>query len=277
MRESCVSSFKFIVHPTSVESMAEKLKGLVALLTGASGEIGSATAIEFAKEGAIGLALQYNRSRRQADAVIQSARKLGADGAAFRADLTDPIQAKGLVNKTLARFGRLDALICLAGHPFRRNEWFEKFEQLTPEQLNAPLQVDLLGNAYVIQASVPVMRRQRRGKIVLVGSTPALTGDSVGVSYLMAKAGILALTRALAQQLGPDNIYVNALALGAIDTKSTIGHLAAREKDRLAAEASLGRLGTPHEVARKIVFLSSRDSDFVTGQTIVVDGGFAMR
>jgi 3-oxoacyl-[acyl-carrier protein] reductase len=104
-----------------------------------------------------------------------------------------------------------------------------------------------------------------------------LTGDTVGIAYLIAKAGILALTKALAQYLGPDNVNVNALALGPIDTQSTIRHLTAKEIKELKAEAALKRLGTPREIAREIVFLASDDSDFITGQTIVADGGYAMR
>lgn len=202
---------------------------------------------------------------------------MGCKSVSIQADLSNPADAKNLVAETVSRLGRLDALVCLAGHPFSRSEWFERFERLTPEQLKKPLEVDLLGSAYVVQAAIPTMRRQSSGKIVLIGSTPALTGDSVGTTYLVAKAGLLALTRSLAQYLGKDNIHVNALALGAIDTESTLGHLGPKEKSQLAREAALRRFGSPREVARIIVFLSSTDSDFLTGQTIVVDGGYAMR
>jgi 3-oxoacyl-[acyl-carrier protein] reductase len=259
------------------KSVSRKLEGRVALITGASGEIGSATAMEFAKEGAIGVALHYNRNRGPAEQILRRMKRLGTDGIALKADISRPDEAGILVKKTVARFGRLDALVCLAGHPFQRDHWFGQFEKLTPEQLKKPLRVDLLGNAFVVQSAIPVMRKQYRAKIVLIGSTPALTGDSVGISYLIAKAGILAMTRALAQYLGPSNINVNALALGSIETRSTTGHLTARERKQLAAEAALKRFGTPQEIAREIVFLVSDDSDFITGQTIVADGGYAMR
>jgi 3-oxoacyl-[acyl-carrier protein] reductase len=249
----------------------------VALITGASGEIGSATAIEFAKEAAIGVALQYNHSRGPAEQTLGRMKRLGTDGIAVRANISRRDEAGILVKKTVAKFGRLDALVCLAGHPFERERWFGKFEEFTPEQLKKPLQVDLLGNAYVVQSAIPVMRKQHCGKIVLIGSTPALTGDTVGIPYLIAKAGILAMTRAVAQYLGPYNINVNALALGSIETRSTTGHLTAKERSQLVAEAALRRFGTPQEIAREIVFLVSGDSDFITGQTIVADGGYAMR
>jgi 3-oxoacyl-[acyl-carrier protein] reductase len=249
----------------------------VALLTGASGEIGSATAIEFARENARGVALQYNRGLRQTEDIVSRMRELGTEGIALKADISRKNQANALVARTVEHFGRLDALVCLAGHPFQRGNWSSPFERLAPGQLRKPLDVDLLGNAFVIQSAIPVMRKQHGGKMVLIGSTPALTGDTVGIAYLIAKAGILALTRALAQYLGPDNVNVNALALGPIDTQSTVGHLTAKEMKELKAEAALKRLGTPREIARAIVFLASDDSDFITGQTIVADGGYAMR
>ena len=257
--------------------MASELKGKYALITGASGEIGEATAIEMAKEGVAGIALHYNSNHTKVSRTAKRLDALGCRSLRLKANLSVPVDAKRLVRDTLSGFGRIDILVCLAGHPFIRKEWFCDFEKLTPEQMRRPLDVDLLGSAYVIQMAIPAMRRQRGGKMILMGSTPAITGDSVGMTYTVAKAGLLALTRSLAQYLGKDNVHVNAIALGAIDTESTLGHLGSKEKRQMASEASLKRFGTPLEVARKIVFLSSTDSDFLTGQTLVVDGGYAMR
>jgi len=120
------------------------------------------------------------------------------------------------------------------------------------------------------------MRRQRSGKIVFVASTPAITGDEVGYSYLIAKSGVLGLTKAAAQYLGPYNVHVNAIAPGSIDTEA-MGVLTSKERKELAKYSALKRLGTAKEVARKAVFLCSEDSDFLTGMTLVVDGGYAMR
>ncbi len=257
--------------------MSPKLAGRVSLITGASGEIGGAVAVEFAREGATGISLHYNSNRRKAVEVAAAVRKLGSRGVVLRANISSPAQAKSLVTRTCAKFGRLDILVCVAGHPFLKEDWFCDFGDLTVEQLRNPIDVDLLGNAYVVQAAIRHMKRRRSGKIVFIGSTPAITGDSFGITYLVAKAGLLALTRALAQHLGPHNIRVNALALGSVDSKATLGHLNSRQKSELAREAALGRFGTPLEVARKVVFLSGDDSDFITGQTLIVDGGYAMR
>lgn len=252
------------------------LQGKVALITGASGGMGRATAVEFAREGARALGIHYSSSPDRAAKVVEEVKRLGADARALRADVGKPEEARGLVEAVVKAWGNLDVLVCYAGHPFRRDEWFTAFEDLTPDMLMAPLRTDLLGSAYCCQAAARHMKARRSGRIVLVASTPAITGDVVGIPYLIAKAGVLGLTRALALSLGPANVQVNAVAPGSIDTEAMTG-LTQEERRALAEEPALKRLGTPREVARKVVFLASEDSDFTTGQTLVVDGGYALR
>ena len=120
------------------------------------------------------------------------------------------------------------------------------------------------------------MVKAGRGSLILIGSTPAITGDKVGISYLIAKAGILGLTRALALAYGPKGIRVNALALGSIST-GPMEAVSGEERRALAEEPALKRWGTPEEVARVVAFLGSQDASYITGQTIVVDGGYALR
>ena len=252
------------------------LTGRFALITGGSGGIGRATALEFAREGARGIGVHYVTNRSAADAVAKEVEEHGAKALPIQADVSKPHEAKRMVDTFVKTFGRLDALVCCAGHPFRRDEWFARLEDLAEEMLLRPLRVDLFGSLFAVQAAVPVMKKQRGGFIVLIGSTPAITGDTVGLSYLVAKAGVLAATRGLAQILGPHNVHVNAVALGAFDT-GAMAVLTKSERKALADEASLKRTGDPVEIARKIVFLCSDDASFMTGQTLVVDGGYAMR
>ena len=252
------------------------LEGRYALITGASGGMGRATAVEFAKEGAKGIGLQYSRNRAAAESVAKEVRGHGAEPLLLPADVSDRKACHGIVRTFVERFRRLDALVCYAGYPFRRETWFADFEVLTEEAFLGPFRVDLLGSVFAAQAAVPVMKKQRSGAIVLVGSTPAITGDVAGIPYFVAKAGVLALTRGLAQLLGPHNVHVNAIAPGAVDTEAMAG-LPKEEAASLAKEAALGRRGEPLEIARKAVFLCSNDASFMTGVTLVVDGGYAMR
>src|SRR5256712_10953003 len=153
------------------------LEGRTALITGASGGMGRATAVEFAKEGAKGIGLQYAKNRDAAEAVARAVRGHGAEPLLLKADVSDRDTCHGIVRTFVDRFRRLDALVCHAGYPFRKEVWFAEFEGLTEEAFLGPLRVDLLGSVFAAQVAVPVMRKQRRGAIVLVGSTPAITGD----------------------------------------------------------------------------------------------------
>ncbi len=252
------------------------LDGRCALITGASGGMGRATAVEFAKEGARAIGLQYGRNREAARSVAKAVADLGAEPLVIRANVSQQESARAMVRTFVRRFERLDAVVCFAGYPFRRGEWFADFTRLTGASFHGPLHVDLLGSVFTAQAAAVVMKKQRNGAIVLIGSTPAITGDVAGIPYLVAKAGVLALTRGLAQTLGPYNVHVNAIAPGAVDTEAMAG-LPAKDRRALVREAALKRRGDPVEIARKAVFLCSDDASFMTGVTLVVDGGYAMR
>lgn len=252
-----------------------RLAGKAALVVGGSGGIGSVTCRELAKEGAK-VAVHYGRSKATALAVVDEIKRMGGEALALSADITKKKDAERLVADAMRAFGRLDALIVYAGHPFVVEEWYAPYEALSEEAFRKPLEVDLMGAIFVTQAAVPHFKRAQGGKIVLVGSTPPITGDSAGFTYLVAKAGVLALTRGLAQYLGPYGVHVNAIALGTIAT-APMDTLPPDERKKLVEETALKRVGTAEEIARKAVFLCTPDSDYLTGQTLVVDGGYAMR
>ena len=252
-----------------------RLEGRTAIVTGGSGGIGRATVLELAREGA-DVAVQYRGGKDPAEATVEAVRASGRKGFALAADVSDPNACRRLVEDARGELGPVDLLVCMAGYPFRREEWFKDFTLLSPEEARRPLDVDLLGSVFMAQAVLPEMVRAGRGAIVLTGSTPALTGDTVGIPFLVAKAGLLALTRSLALAYGPKGIRVNALALGSIDSEA-MGALRPEEKRALAEEPALRRWGRPEEVARTVVFLASDDASYITGQTVVVDGGYALR
>ncbi len=253
-----------------------KLDGRFALITGASGGIGRATAIEFARENARGIGLHYATNQAAVESVAAEVEAFGAKAMLIRADVSKRAEAMHMVDVFVEAFGRIDALVCAAGYPFRLEEWFARFEDLPEEAFLRPLRVDLFGSLFAAQSAASVMKKQRGGSIVFIGSTPAITGDTIGLTYFVAKAGVLAATRGLAQILGPHNVHVNAIAPGAVDTKA-MSVLTDGQREALAEEAALKRTGNPVEIARKIVFLCSDDASFMTGQTLVVDGGYAMR
>jgi 3-oxoacyl-[acyl-carrier protein] reductase len=256
--------------------MGTKLKGKVALVTGASGGLGSATVLEFAREGARGIGVHYSSARERAQELASQVRELGSEALPVRADVSSRGQARMMVEEVVGAFGSLDVLVCFAGHPLTREDWFSPFEELTEKQLLRPLRVDLLGSVYCAQAAFPHLRQSQSGRIVFISSTPALTGDTSGISYLLAKGALLSLTRALALYMGPYNVHVNCLALGSIATEA-MAAFTEEERGELEEEAALRRMGTPEEVARKAVYLASEDSEFQTGTVLVVDGGYAMR
>jgi len=253
-----------------------RLDGKAILITGGSGGLGRATALAVAREGVQVVGVHYAKNRERAAAVAKEVEGLGAKAVTLGARVGRRAEAHRLVDRFVQAAGRLDAVVCFAGHAFLRGQWFEKFEDFTEEELILPIRTDLFGSVFVAQAAGRRMRRQRSGSIVFVGSTPAITGDTVGISYLLAKAGVLALTRALAQVYGPYNVHVNAIAPGSIRTRP-MGDLTSREVRPLVEEAALKRLGTAEEIAAKAVFLCSDEVSFMTGATLVVDGGYAMR
>ena len=253
-----------------------RLNGKAILITGASGGLGEATALEVARQDARYVGIHYARNRSRASRVAKQVKALGAVPILLGARVEDRDDAHRMVGEFFRAAKRLDAIVCFAGHPFSRKEWFANFEDLTEGQLLAPWRTDLLGSVFVAQAAASVMKKRRSGSIVLVGSTPAITGDRVGITYMVAKAGVLALTRGLAQIYGPHNVHVNAIAPGSIRTRGR-GDLTDEEVRPLIDEAALNRLGTPEDIAKKAAFLCSDDASFMTGVTLVVDGGYAMR
>jgi 3-oxoacyl-[acyl-carrier protein] reductase len=250
-----------------------RLSRRVAIVTGSSGGIGSATALELAKEGA-DIMLQYRSKETETKALAERIRSLGRQIVISKVDFTDvkqaPSDVQRMVSETIDQLGKIDILVNLAGYP-ARGEWNKRFLELTPEDLFKPINVDLLGSFLSAHAVAPYMLKQKNGVIVNVSSTPALTGHDKGFAFTVAKAAVIGLTKALAHELAP-YVRVNTIALGNVETK-WINELSESELRTAKSENLIARLGTPQEIAKSIVFLCSDDSSFVNGQTIVLDGG----
>jgi len=250
-----------------------RLPGKVAIVTGSSGGIGSATALELAKEGA-DVVLQYRSKETEAEALAGRIRKLGRRVMISKVDFMDvkkaPRDVQRMVSETINQFRKIDILVNLAGYP-ARGEWKKRFVELTPEDLFKPINVDLFGSFLSAQAVAPYMLEQKNGVIVNVSSTPALSGHDRGFAFTVAKAAVIGLTKALAHELAP-YVRVNTIALGNVETK-WIDELSESELFTAKSENLIARLGTPQEIARSITFFCSNDSSFVNGQTLVLDGG----
>lgn len=237
------------------------------LITGASRGIGAETARLFAQRGyAVGI--NYCQSRDRAEALARELRDRGAEAAIYQADVSDRAQVDRMVADFLRDFGTLDVLVCNAGIARQ-----ELFTDVTPDQWRQMLGVNLDGVFHCCQAALPEMIRRKAGRIVTLSSMWGQVGASCEVAYSAAKAGVIGLTKALAQEVGPSGITVNCVAPGVIETEMN-GLLTQETKDALAEETPLERMGTPREVAETIWFLASEAGSFFTGQVLAPNGGF---
>ncbi|MFC1706266.1 SDR family NAD(P)-dependent oxidoreductase [Planctomycetota bacterium] len=250
-----------------------RFKDRRALVTGASSGVGRAVAVLLASEGAH-LTIHYHKDAESAEKTATACGMAsGTVPAVIRADLSDWDEGKRTVEDAATAMGGLDILICNAGHNDTK-AFRVPLDEIGPELWDMVLATDLRGAFTTAQAAGRLMRQQR-SSIVLVGSTPALVGARRGIPHAVAKAGVLALTRVLARDLAP-KVRVNAVALGAIATRWLDG-LSEDEREGLVDRLPLHRVGRPEDAARAILYLASDDATFVTGQTLVVDGGQIMR
>jgi 3-oxoacyl-[acyl-carrier protein] reductase len=249
------------------------MSGKLAMVTGASGAIGRATALEFAREGA-DLVLQYHSNRGAVENVAREINSRGHEALLAQVNFTDvkesPRQVQDMIEAAVSRFGKVDFLLNLAGYP-ARGEWNRRFLEVSPDDFFKPINVDLFGSFLCARAVAPQFLKQKKGVIVNVSSTPALGGHDRGFAFTVAKAGVIGLTKALAVELAP-YVRVNTVALGNVETE-WVEELTGEELKKEKGENLIKRFGKPEEIAKILLFLCSDDSTFINGQTIVLDGG----
>lgn len=250
-----------------------RLKDKVCLVTGASRGIGRAIAITFGREGA-DVAVNYSRSREKAEEVVNEIIKFGRKAIIVKADVSNKEEVNEMVETVIKEFGKIDVLVNNAGITWKPTKILEG----TKEEWEKVLGVNLLGTYYCIQAVAPHMIKRRYGKIINISSLASI-GTTFGeqVAYGPSKAAINILTKRLAYELGEYNICVNAIAPGLIKTEILSVGRSEEELEKLfnkiASVTALRRIGEPQDIANVALFLASDESNFITGQVIVADGG----
>ncbi len=242
-----------------------RLEGKVALVTGGGTGIGRATSLLFAEEGA-DVAVNYSRSRSEAEETVSEIEKLGRKGLAICADVSDDAAVREMIDTVVAKLGRLDILINNAG--YTKFVPLADLDGLTDENWDRVMAVNVKGTFYCSRAAIPRMKQSGGGQIVNLASIAGIIGYGSSIPYCASKAAIICMTKSMAVSQAPD-IRVNAVAPGVVKTRWVSGWEEFMEKHRKATP--LKRVATPEDIAAAIFGLVI--SEFVTGQTLVVDGG----
>jgi len=245
------------------------LEGEIALVTGGSRGIGRAAAMALAKEGAE-VIINYVSNEAKAKETCNEIAAMGGKASAVKFDVANPEETKTAIELLLKDKKKISILVNNAG--ITRDGLMMRY---SVEDWDQVLNTNLRSAFVVSQAVIRSMMKERKGSIIHMGSIVGLTGNAGQAAYCAAKAGIIGLTKSMAKELASRNIRVNAIAPGFIETDMTHA-LTEDQKKAIFDSIPLGRIGTADEIAQAVVFLASSQSSYITGQTIVVDGGMGM-
>jgi NAD(P)-dependent dehydrogenase (short-subunit alcohol dehydrogenase family) len=249
-----------------------KLKGKIAIVTGAGSGIGAATARLFAAEGATVVVADRNTT-----AAERIAREIGRAASALAVDVSKSAEVKAMIDGTVNRHGRLDILVNNAGYGITGS-----VVETSEEDWDALMSVNVKGVFLGCKFAIPHMKRQGGGVIVSTASTTSKAGIPNRAAYVTSKGAVAAMTRAMAMDHVGDNIRINCVAPGTIESPYFMEMMKqvpdpAGFKKGLEVRQPMGRMGTPEEIAKAMLFLASDDSSFCTGSTLFADGGWTAR
>lgn len=240
------------------------LKGKTALVTGASRGIGRAVAIKLAKNGAF-VGINYVSNDEEAKKTLRQIKEIKGEGILLKGDISKKEKVDILINKIVEKRNKIDILVNNAGI-YKRH----KFEEIYPEEWTRLLNVNLTSCYYLCKKTIPYM--EPKSKIIFISSQLAFKGSSHGADYSTSKAGMLGLMRSLSLELAEKKINVNAIAPGTIDTDIISNYTEEMRKKRIK-QIPLNRIGLPEDIADGCLFLASDMSDYITGETININGG----
>jgi 3-oxoacyl-[acyl-carrier protein] reductase len=253
---------------TIMSTKSKKLAGKVAVVTGASKGIGAAIAENMAAEGAA-VIVNYSSSKAGADAVVERITKTDGRAVAVQADVSKPEDIKRLFAEAKKAFGKIDILVNNAG-----SYEFAPLEAITPEHFHKMYNLNVLGLLLATQEAAKYFGADG-GSVVNISSVVATLAPPNAAAYSGTKAAVNAITRSLAQELGPRKIRVNAINPGMVETEGvhSAGLHGSDFQKGVIAQTPLGRIGQPQDIAPAAVFLASQDSSWITGETLYISGG----
>lgn len=254
---------------TPVFSTTRPLFGQVALVTGASRGIGRSIATTLARAGA-SVVVNFRVRSADAEEVVRECQSFGSRALAVQADVTHSADVDHMFQEATMHLGAPSILVNNAG--IARSELLLDTTEASWDEL---MQANLKAPFLCTKAVLPAMLSAQYGRIINISSIWGMAGGSCEVAYSASKGGLIALTKALAKEVGPSGITVNAVAPGATDTDMT-RNLSAEDLERISQETPVGRLGTPEDVAAAVLFLASPAASFMTGQVISPNGGLVI-